>query len=233
MVPFSFLKNRSSRALFIANAVPLIGVLFFQWNVVSLLLSYWIESGVIGFYNVLKMSRAEGEIWVDKNNETHPSGTAGAVPITPAQMKATRFFLIPFFLFHYTGFMTGHYFFIVAILPTLIRNGQSSEVLLTTAFWPMIITGLSLLISHGISYYENFLGHEEYKSVEIGTQMFAPYKRIIVMHVTVILGSIFLAFFDYPPLVLVVLISLKMIIDYQFHMTTHPSLKKLFANVIS
>jgi hypothetical protein len=43
-------------ALLIANSVPLIGVLFLGWSLGQLMIVYWAESGIIGFFNVLKLA---------------------------------------------------------------------------------------------------------------------------------------------------------------------------------
>ena len=47
-------------ALIIANLVPLVGVLWFGWDVWGILIIYWLENGIVGLFNVLKMRRAEG-----------------------------------------------------------------------------------------------------------------------------------------------------------------------------
>ena len=47
-------------ALIVANAIPLFGVLFLGWNVWNILIMYWLENGIVGVFNVLKMLRAEG-----------------------------------------------------------------------------------------------------------------------------------------------------------------------------
>src|SRR4029079_2006820 len=47
-------------ALGVANAIPLFGVLFLGWNVWTILTIYWLENGVVGVFNVLKMSKAAG-----------------------------------------------------------------------------------------------------------------------------------------------------------------------------
>ena len=46
-------------ALVAANAIPLAGVLWFGWNVWTILIVYWLENGIVGVYNVLKMLKAE------------------------------------------------------------------------------------------------------------------------------------------------------------------------------
>ena len=39
-----------------ANAIPLVGVLFFKWDAFGIVLLYWSENVVVGFYNVLKIA---------------------------------------------------------------------------------------------------------------------------------------------------------------------------------
>ena len=47
--------SRSAIALLIANAIPLIGVLFFGWSLLTILVLFWIENGIVGFWNVPKI----------------------------------------------------------------------------------------------------------------------------------------------------------------------------------
>lgn len=44
----------SSRVLILANLLPLIGVAFFAWDMLALLMLYWTESVIIGAMNVLR-----------------------------------------------------------------------------------------------------------------------------------------------------------------------------------
>src|SRR5438093_11744623 len=47
--------SRTAIALLIANAIPLIGVLFFGWSLLTILVLFWIENGIVGFWNVPKI----------------------------------------------------------------------------------------------------------------------------------------------------------------------------------
>ena len=49
-------------ALLFANAIPLLGVLFFGWNVWTILIVYWLENGIVGAFNIAKMWKAEGDM---------------------------------------------------------------------------------------------------------------------------------------------------------------------------
>ena len=47
-------------ALIVANLIPLVGVLFLGWSVWQILIIYWLENGIVGLFNILKMQKAEG-----------------------------------------------------------------------------------------------------------------------------------------------------------------------------
>ncbi|EFK96199.1 conserved hypothetical protein [sediment metagenome] len=46
-----------------------------------------------------------------------------------------------------------------------------------------------LFISHGVSYYSNFIQNKEYERVSPDDLMASPYTRIFIMHLTVIFGA--------------------------------------------
>jgi hypothetical protein len=49
-------------ALLVANAIPLIGVLFFGWSLLTILVIYWLENGIVGFWNVPRILLAQGSV---------------------------------------------------------------------------------------------------------------------------------------------------------------------------
>lgn len=52
--------SRTALLLIIANAIPLIGVLFFGWSLLTILVIYWVENGIVGFWNVPRIMLAQG-----------------------------------------------------------------------------------------------------------------------------------------------------------------------------
>jgi hypothetical protein len=163
-------------ALLVANAIPLVGVLFFGWNVWTILIVYWLENGIVGVFNVLRMLKAEGPGDADTGRMT-----MNGRPID-AGAKAS---LIPFFVLHYGIFWTVHGIFVL-ILPvfgaTAPDGGPGADM--TSGFDPATIAlaVIALTISHGVSYYVNFLRGGEYRRVSAAGQMFAPYGRLVVLH---------------------------------------------------
>jgi hypothetical protein len=54
--------SRSAIVLVLVNLIPLVGVIFFGWSLLTILVLYWIENGIVGFWNVFKIMLARGSI---------------------------------------------------------------------------------------------------------------------------------------------------------------------------
>jgi hypothetical protein len=54
--------SRPAIALLLANAIPLVGVLFFGWSLITILVLFWIENGIVGFWNVPRILLARQSI---------------------------------------------------------------------------------------------------------------------------------------------------------------------------
>ena len=79
----------------------------------------------------------------------------------------------------------------------------------------------ALFVSHGVSFFTNYLGRREYLGMDLKAQMSEPYKRIIVMHVTLIIGGFLTMLLRSPEAVLLLLIALKTAADLRAHRKEH------------
>jgi len=187
-------SSPSALALIAANAVPLVGVIGFGWDLGALMLLYWLESAVVGFYNIMKMA----VIWKWK-----------ALPV------------ILFFIVHYGTFMTVHLLFILVLFvgagPGEYDPFPHAERL-TGLIQPTLIGALSLLASHGVSFYVNFIGAREYERTTLPQQMEAPYLRIVIMHLTIVFGGFVTMVIGAPVAALVLLVVLKTATDLWAHL---------------
>jgi hypothetical protein len=179
--------------LWLANLVPLGGVFLFNWQVADIMLLFWLESAIIGFFNILKMFRICGPVAI---------------------------FYSIFFTGHFGAFMSVHLMFIFALF---IEDEGTSASLIEVAsvfvsLWPAI---LALFISHAFSYSRNFLGRQEYLKLTIKDQMQKPYNRIVLMHVTIIFGGFLILALNATVPVLVLLILMKTIVDAKAHVKEH------------
>ena len=116
-------------ALIVANLVPLVGILFFDWSLFTIMFCFWLESAVIGCFNILKL-------------------------VIVANILSI--IMVPFFVVHYGAFMSGHLVFIFALFSPdeMSFSGffPPPDLLIPKIMnvWPAFL-GISL--SHGISFF--------------------------------------------------------------------------------
>lgn len=191
------LTSPSTLALIGANLVPLAGVLLLDWKLGEVMVLFWAESAVIGFWNVIKLVIVA---------------------------KWVAILMVPFFVGHFGGFMAGHFLFIYYLFVRGIHAagpepGVWNALLdLFVPLWPALT---ALFISHGVSFFTNYIGRREYQSMDMKTQMGEPYKRIIVMHLTIILGGFLTMLLRTPAAALLLLIALKTATDLYAHRKEH------------
>ena len=188
------LSSPSSLALIFANLVPIAGTVFLGWDLSDVMVLYWAESAVIGFFNLCKIA-VIGR-WM--------ALLAG-----------------PFFLGHFGGFMAVHFLFIYTLFVKGLQgmndaSGDLAEVAqLFIALWPALAI---LFASHAYSFFTNFIGRQEYRGKTIQNQMSEPYSRIIFMHLVLIFGGgLTLLLGELTPVLLIV-IALKIYFDLKAHM---------------
>jgi hypothetical protein len=190
------LRLRSSAAaLLIANLVPVYGTLALGWKVAPIMIFYWTENLVVGFFNVQKMRRARG-----------PLNAAGMTLNGQPVSEGSRRGLILFFILHYGLFTLGHGVFVFTLFGP--GAGLGREI------------GLALLLlaaSHGYSYRRNFINGGEYLRASFARLFWQPYARVIVMHVTILAGGALAAAMGSPLGALLVLVGLKTVIDLGSH----------------
>jgi hypothetical protein len=191
------LASASGLALIAANFVPLAGVLFFGWNLASVIVLFWAESAVIGFYTVLKMA-VVGRL---------------AALVT-----------VPFFVGHFGGFMAGHFLLIYSLFVRGVdATGPAPAVreALQAIFDPLWLSLAALFISHGVSFVDNFLGRREYAGTTMKALMVAPYNRIVVMQLALIFGGWIVMLLKSPVPALALLILFKTALDFTAHRKEH------------
>lgn len=185
-----------------ANLVPLGGVLFLHWEVFPILLVFWMENVVVGVFNVFKMVLA-----------------SPAAPVT----WLAKVVAIPFFCFHYGIFTAVHGIFVLAFFGSEYLSNIWDETSLFQAIGDLqlIWAFVALLLSHFISFAMNYIGKGEYKQANLNGLMNQPYSRVLLLHVTIILGAFLVDFLGSPVYALLVLILLKTFIDVQAHLREH------------
>jgi len=201
--------NPSLLSLVFANSIPLWGVLFLGWDVFLILVLYWAENLIIGFYNILRMlyARKEG-----------------------ASSHLKKLYLIPFFVLHYGAFIAGHGFIILALFSgsksLFPQEGQWVFPLIFLQLLINVVKNLymiipysmflplsAMVISHGITFVSKYILKKKYLSTDPRQLMNWPYPKIIFMHITIIAGAFLLMLMNSPVALIVALVVVKTIID--------------------
>jgi hypothetical protein len=205
--------------LILTNMLPIYGVVVFGWDAFNIVLLYWAENLIIGFYNILKIAFARVE---------RPIENIG------------KLFMIPFFIIHYGGFVAIHGIFIFLIFGkseggTPLHLGHAWPCflvfvqLLTGVIWhcwttitiDMKYVLATLFVSHGVSFVRNYFIGGEYLTAKSKDLMSQPYSRIMVMHIAIIAGGFISFAIGSPAGVLIILIVIKTIIDVKYHLAQH------------
>jgi len=212
---YTGLRSRASLLSLVAvNLIPLAGVLVFGWDVAALVILYWSENLVLGFYTLLKMVVKGG---------------------------ARGLGLGLFFCIHYGGFCAVHGMLIMDMLvsdefdpfpgepwpfflvfPQLLINVARGVLASAPPEW--LYAFCALVISHGVSFVMNFLLGRERDELTVKKLMGAPYGRIVVLHFAVIIGGFGVMALGQPVAMLVVLVLLKLGVDVRLHLREHRSL---------
>jgi hypothetical protein len=210
------IKDKSVTLLIIVNLLPLVGVFVFGWDAIMIVLFYCIETFIIGIVNIFKMIRSKAEIPKEYlQNTTAQSLFNTNMSTNHGCIKAT---MVPFFIVHFNGFVIIQTVMIVVLSNQFSK--QQFEIINLYSF-DFLINLLLLLFSHIYSYRKNYIGKGEYKIKAITTLMFAPYKRVIVQQLTVLLGTFFIIIFNGPTGFLILLILLKIYFDIRAHNKSH------------
>jgi hypothetical protein len=132
-----------------------------------------------------------------------------------------------FFSMHYGLFWLVHGVFVFAFVPALTGDlgGALDGTILTPLAQPdygvLALGAVGLSISHGVSFWTNYLGRGEYKTLSPAQVMTQPYGRLVIMHLTILLGAVVSIFLGTPVGSLLVLIVGKTALDLAFHLRQH------------
>jgi hypothetical protein len=210
-----------------ANLLPLVGVVFLGWDLATLVAVYWAENGVVGVFAVLRiLTAANAGVGAVVPQPPPPPGRP-AVP--QAALGAVRFLLAPFFCVHYGMFWFVHGVFVWFALPAMFASAGGGEPLFDpvnvsdpfaagpdagTVVWAALV----LFVSHGASFVLNWIVGGESRASNPMAEMGAPYARVVVLHLTIIVGAFAVAFLGAPIWALVVMVVLKTGIDLSAHL---------------
>ena len=170
------------------NAIPLAGVLWWDWHVFEVILLYWFENVAIGVAHFVRMRIAE-------RNSPPPRRESQA----------------NFFAMHYGMFTFVHGIFVIAIFGAALNGlsdyrGGLEMPLLALVFWQFVSLAADYVLTDG------------FKGQKSEDMLFQPYPRVIALHITIIAAGWFIAEMGSPVWAVALLVTLKTIGDIGFQM---------------
>ena len=196
-------KAFSLAALVVTSLIPLFGVLVLDWDVYPLMLLFWVENVMIGFFNALSMLATQPDkplAWVGKC------------------------FLVPFFCFHYGMFTLVHGVFVLALFGGGVLGAAFPS---PPVFWrefARLGLGASVLalgLAHLGSFVLDDLATGDYKRKPLEQLMMRPYGRILVLHIALLAGGWVTQMLRSPTGALLVLVALKLALDLRLFRKDH------------
>lgn len=181
----------------LGNVLPLMGVLLVGWDIYTLLVFYWCETLIIGFWTVATIALHEGqETWAPAGGASRPP-TSRAATACIVLLHAGFFMAIHLFLMSslYGAEWPGHLRSVGTFIDTFVI-GQG--------LWPMLA---------GVFLQRAAIFWEERRAPSISPTMVALYLRILVMQVVIIFGSWGVLLAGSGLFGLMLLVALKTLLD--------------------
>ncbi|MEZ5996535.1 MAG: DUF6498-containing protein [Hyphomonadaceae bacterium] len=181
------------------NLVPVAGVLFWGWSAAALIVLYWLENLVIGVRTLASIG-ANAAL----SNEVR----------WPAALLLGAFFAV-----HYGLFCFGHGMFVIVLFAAASLGANmfdlAGAVSALFAQQPGLYGGLASIVIWQALQFVLFLTSGQAGRTTPFELMGAPYPRIIVLHMTILLGGFLLLALNQPAAGLLLLTLVKMGFDVE------------------
>lgn len=169
------------------------------------MLMFWLENLVLGFYGVLK-------IMLYRGHNDSPNLTIGDHDMEKSKLKLI---LVPFFMLHFGIFCSVHGFFIDALFGGTFTNTPNNLMSWNT-IWTLKYGILAIFINYGVSFFVNYFRKKERENSSVIMLFIAPYKRIVVIHILLMIsGILFIIFLSKTPafICIICFFGVKLIMD--------------------
>lgn len=208
--------------LLIANVVPIIGVVYLNWDIFSIVYIYFLETLVVGIFGIFKILLARGiDFTIDRGLITDILLSQFFPNLNSGSSKASV--LIAYFICFVLYILLLFGLCLIVLTPSNFAKSWEPSYL-----WAL----LALTISHSFSFFQNYIYKKEYKFAVPYTQMTQPFDRVMVMILVFSVAAFAIYRIDLSTLTIVALIIIKVIFDIIAHYQEHQRYRDLIANYL-
>jgi hypothetical protein len=182
--------------LVVANLVPVIDLVRTGEPVGSILIIYWMQLVIIGFWNVIKL-------------------------IVVTRLRALVF--VPMFVITYMAIINIFGFIAGGLLDDQMRGSAWQKDFSLSNYW---VPAAIFFAVHGVSFVVNFVGRRESEGVTWETQISQPFARALPMWLAATVGAVFGSFLTSATVAAVFVIPVKIALDLFGHFVEHGIIPK-------
>jgi len=175
----------------VANIVPVINLAVKGEPIGSLLIIYWLQMIIIGFWNIIKL-------------------------IVIGRWAALLY--VPMFGITYMAIVNIFGFIAGGLLDDQMRGTAWVQ---DFSLWNYWVPTLMFFASHGYSFYFNFLVRREDETTSWEQQMGQPFMRAMPMWVAAIIGGFIGGFFNSAAFAVLFVLPMKIVLDLLGHFVEH------------
>jgi hypothetical protein len=175
------------------------GVLFFDWPAFTVMALFWLENVAIGVANWIRLLLIGLRL--------------------PLRQVLNSVAMLAFFPVHYGIFCVGHAEILVAMFGdgsgTEVADAGPSRLLWHALAEPLgAIALVAIVVSVALDTARWWRGkRNQIAADDLGYTMFAPYPRIFVLHIAIVIGGFLLMASAAPASMVLVLIAMKLAFD--------------------
>lgn len=177
--------------LVIANLLPVIDMLWEGDPVGSILVIYWMQMMIIGFWTCVKLA-------------------------VIGRWRAVLY--IPMFLAMYLSIVNIFGIMAGGMLDDQMRGTEWHQ---NFSLWNYWVPAVLFFTTHGLSFWENFIGGHEYEKISWEAQIGKPFVRAMPMWVAATAGAFIGGFFNTAAIAALFVLPVKLALDLLGHFAEH------------
>lgn len=160
---------RGLALIVVGNLIPILGVRFLGWDAAQILILYWVENLIVGVFTVPRILTARGG----------------------AMSGRDRFGFAAFFTLHYGFFWLIHGVFAWTLAGDLARQDGAGAGVWPRTFgtgdfrWALLV----IAVVHAVMFLREWRLSGLWRTAAPNGEMLRPYGRMVILHVTVLVGA--------------------------------------------
>ena len=223
---FLFLKQYPSVIGIVAvNLIPLAGVIWYDWKPFAVIFTYWVQTGIIGFFSLLKIKKVAEFSEPEQKIRVIAFQVSRRGPARPVSQIIKDYIGVYFFgmavsfliLMFYNGYAEADTFNLNVFINSFYLLYSS----LLESAGVIAFGSLSFFLNHGYSYFFNFIGKKEFLQSDLALEFEAPIERVGTIWAAVFLTVTTLGFIPHLAAVLVMFVVMKTMFDVYAHLKEH------------